>query len=386
MQGMVGVLRERGDQHSLFVREQIRDDFRVELRQEFGGVGVRIGLVGQPPMPVILGPPEPGTPAFLADIRSGDILLAVDGTETPGLPIDQIVKLTRGQPGTEVVLSILHEGDLTPEDIPLTRSIINVESVCGDLRDPDGAWRYLLDRNPRIAYIRIISFGDKTEEELAQVLELSTAAGAEAFILDVRDNYGGALDAAVGISDLFLRGGLPIVTTRGRDQRTRGQAVSTGNGHYTTPPLAVLINHNSASASEIVAACLQDHDRAVVVGERTFGKGTVQSLMELEAGRSLLKLTSATYWRPSGKNINRMPGDTEEDEWGVSPNPGFEVLLDNQQYLTWRKYRRLRDIFGTETSSPVAQELDPQSGPLPEGYSDEALDTAAVYLAEALNR
>ena len=184
---------------------------------------------------------------------------------------------------------------------------------------------------------------------------------------------------------MFLRGGLPIVTTRGRDQKTREQAVSTGNGRYTDPPLAVLVNHNSASASEIVAACLQDHDRAVVIGQRSFGKGTVQRLLMLESGRSILKLTSATYWRPSGKNINRMPGDTEEDEWGVSPNPGFEVPLDNQQYLNWRKYRRLRDIFGTDTSSPMAQELDPQSGPLPEGYTDEALDTAAAYLTEALN-
>ena len=177
MQGMVGVLRERGDQHSLFVREQIRDDFRVELRQEFGGVGVRIGLVGQPPMPVILGPPEPGTPAFLADIRSGDTLLAVDGTDTHGLGINQIIKLTRGQPGTEVLLTILHEGEQAPEDVSLKRAVINIESVCGDLRGPNGAWKYLLDSNPRIAYIRIISFGDKTKEELDRVMEETTAAG-----------------------------------------------------------------------------------------------------------------------------------------------------------------------------------------------------------------
>jgi len=388
MRGMVDVLQKQGDEHSLFIDEEQRDLFRVELTQEFGGVGVRIRQLGDPPQLTIVGPPEPGTPAFSADIRSGDRIVALDGKPTAEMDMLDVLKLMRGTTGQEVVLSIVHQGEATVEDITLVRAIITVESIRGDLRNKDGTWIFRLESDPRIGYLRITSFGDKTEAELARALASLCGPAAEdsiaALILDVRDNYGGALDAAVGISDLFLRAGLPIVTTRGRNEVTRDRFVSTGSGGYVDKPLAILVNQNSASAAEILAACLQDYHRGVVIGQRSYGKGTVQRLMPIESGRSLLKLTSATYWRPSGRNIHRMKGDTEEDLWGVSPNEGFEVVLDDQQYLQWRNYRRRRDLLGKDGNGPLAEQLDKEDGKPPESFTDRAFEMAVSYLQATL--
>jgi carboxyl-terminal processing protease len=380
VQGMVEVLNRRGDEHSMFVDERGRDSFREDLIQEFGGIGVRILRLGDPPQLRIVGPPEPGTPAASSDIRSGDLIVAIDGTETEGMEMEQILALMRGPVGSSVVLSVLHDNDDNPVDVRLVRDTITVESILGDYRDENNRWQFHLLSDMRIGYMRITKFGDKTEEELTRRLPELIAEGVQALILDVRDNYGGALDAAVGISDLFLRAGLPIVTTRDRDEEIRERFVSTGRGGYLDLPLAVLINHNSASAAEILAACLQDYKRAVIVGERTYGKGTVQRLMPIESGRSLLKLTAATYWRPSGDNIHRMPGDTEADPWGVRPDEGFEVPMDDEQYLLWRKYRYRRDILGPRQVGSLAEQFDEQDGRLPETFTDEVLDLAAGYL------
>lgn len=384
LNGMVEVLNKRGDEHSMFVDGQDRDSFREDLIQEFGGIGVRILQLGDPPQLTIVGPPEPGTPAFNSDIRSGDLVVAIDGKLTEGLEMPDVLKLMRGPIGTPVVLSVIHADEEEPVDIEIVRDVITVDSILGDYRDDNNKWQYHLLNDTRIGYMRIIKFGDKTEAELTNHLATLTTEGVQALILDVRDNYGGALDAAVGISDLFLRAGLPIVTTRDRDEQIRERFVSTGRGGYLQLPLAVLINHNSASASEILAACLQDYKRAVIVGERTYGKGTVQRLMPIESGRSLLKLTAATYWRPSGDNIHRMPGNTDADPWGVKPDEGFEVPMDDEQYLLWRKYRYRRDILGPRQEGSLAEQFDEQEGKLPESFKDEALDLAAKYLQEKL--
>jgi len=390
MRGMIDVLQKQGDDHSLFIDEEERDLFRVELTQEFGGVGVRIRRLGDPPQLTIVGPPEPGTPAFSADIRSGDRIVALDGKPTAEMEMLEVLKLMRGKAGQPVVLSITHQGEETVEEITLTRAIITVESVRGDLRKEDGSWLFRLDADPRIGYLRITSFGNKTEVELTRALASLCGPTAEnsveAIILDVRDNYGGALDAAVGISDLFLRAGQTIVTTRGRGQVVRDRFVSTGSGGYVDQPLAILINRDSASAAEILAACLQDYHRAIVIGQRTYGKGTVQRLMPIESGRSLLKLTSATYWRPNGQNIHRMKGDTDQDLWGVSPNEGFEVALDDDQYLQWRNYRRRRDLLGNGAPGPLAEQIDKEDGKLPESFTDEAFQRALSHLQEAIDQ
>lgn len=380
MNGMVDVLKRRGDEHSMFVDQQDRDIFREDLIQEFGGIGVRILQLGDPPQLTIVGPPEPGSPAFRADIQSGDRVVAIDGKDTVGLELEAVLKMMRGPIGTPVTLSVVHPDEDEPIDVEIVRDTITVESILGDYRDDNNKWQYHLLSDTRIGYMRITKFGDKTEEELTNHLADLTAEGMQALILDVRDNYGGSLDAAVGISDLFLRAGLPIVTTRDRDEQIRERFVSTGRGGYLQLPLAVLINHNSASASEILAACLQDYHRALIVGQRTYGKGTVQRLMPIQSGRSLLKLTAATYWRPSGQNIHRMPGATEADPWGVKPDEGYDVPMDNEQYLLWRKYRYRRDLLGPRQEGSLAKQFDEQDGKLPEKFTDKVLDMATGYL------
>jgi carboxyl-terminal processing protease len=333
----------------------------------------------------VIGPPEPGTPAFAADIRSGDRILAINGEPTQSMPLLDVLKQMRGPVGEPVVLSLVHVGQSEPIEVTLTRAVITVESILGDVRDKDNNWQFRLVQEPRIGYVQIIKFGDKTEAELTRALATIPSEGVDSLILDVRDNYGGALDAAVGISDLFLRARQPIVTTRGRDGATRDRFVSTGRGGYTQIPLVVLVNQNSASASEILAACLQDYGRATIIGQRTYGKGTVQRLLRVESGRSLLKLTSATYWRPSGKNIHRMPGASENDDWGVSPDKGLEAALDDDEYLQWRQYRRLRDVFGDRRDGPLVQQIDAEDGQLPDEFIDRALELAVDFLVNELD-
>lgn len=384
MRGMVDVLRKSGDEHTAFVSAKQQGEFREGLTQQFGGVGVRIRLLGDPKRPTVIGSPTPKSPAAASSIRSGDRIEAIDSEDTDGMSMSQVLRMMRGPVGQPVVLTVRHLDAEETEAVELRRATITMDSILGDLRSSNDVWQYRLAEDSRLAYLRILTFGDMTFTELSTILAELTSSNSgdpiEGLILDVRDNAGGALDAAVDISDLFLRAGQTIVTTRGRERKVRDRFVSTGNGGYTSLPLAILVNQNSASASEIVAACLQDYSRAVVIGQRSYGKGTVQRLMPVESGRSLLKLTSATYWRPSEQNIHRMPGDTDAATWGVKPNPGFEISLDEKEYLNWQRYRSRRDVFGKDPSGPLVELLNEEDGKLPDGFVDRALERAIEHL------
>jgi carboxyl-terminal processing protease len=387
MDGMVGVLREHYDEHSEFIDARSEAAFREEYEQEFGGVGLRLWLLGDPPLPTVIGPPEPGTPAALAGVKLADRLTAVDGNSTTGLTLEAVTDVVRGPIDTEVQLTLQRPGEAETRDVTVKRAVITVESVLGDIRAPDGRWNYIVCDEPRIGYARIRKFGDKTAAELATLVDELTAGDSrlDALILDVRDDPGGALDAAVEICDLFLRAGQTIVTTRGRDEAVLERFMATGSGNADLP-LAVLIDHNSASASEIVAACLQDYNRAAIVGERSFGKGTVQRLMRVESGRSLLKLTSASYWRPSGKNIHRMPNDATTVEWGVTPDPELMMSLTEEEYEAWRRYRVRRDLVGDDIDSELARALDLGEGETPANFVDRILERAIEHLQSTLAR
>ncbi len=213
----------------------------------------------------------------------------------------------------------------------------------GDRRKADDSWDFLLDKDRKIGYIRVIHFFQDTPEDLKKALDELTEQGMKALILDLRDDPGGLLSAAVEVSDLFLDEG-KIVTTRGRNTREMVYEAEKP-GTFTGFPMVVLVNQHSASAAEIVSAALQDHKRAVVVGQRSFGKGSVQNILPLDDGDSKLKLTVATYWRPSGKNIHRFKDAKPSDEWGVSPNDGLEVKMSNEQYMSWFETRQQRDLL-----------------------------------------
>jgi carboxyl-terminal processing protease len=380
MHGMVAVLHKYGDQHSEFIDAKEQARFNEEYDQEFGGVGVRLRMLGDPKMPTVVGLPEPGTPAAAADLRLADRIEAVDGKSTAGLELEQVTGMVRGPVGAPVTLTVRRPGVSKPHVVTIDRATINVESILGDVRGADGHWKFLVRENPRIGYLRVIKFGDKTAAEFARILDELNREPLDGLVIDVRDDPGGSFDAAVKICELFLGAGKPIVMTRERDGTIRDRFMSTTTGQYLDLPLAMLVDRNSASASEIVAACLQDYGRAKIVGERSYGKGTVQRLLRVESGRSVLKLTTATYWRPSGKNIHRMAGVGADAEWGVSPDPGFEVKLDDAGYKTWRTYRLRRDLIGEGVDASLASELSHEDGEVPAGYKDEALERAIGYL------
>ena len=233
----------------------------------------------------------------------------------------------------------------------------------GDRRKPDRTWDFTLEGDRTIGYVRITSFGQRTAEELEKALRGLLAGGMQGLILDLRDNHGGLLVPAVDVCDLFIASG-EIVTTRGRDQQVRQDYQARGQRTLPNFPMAVLVNGYSASASELVAACLQDHHRAVIVGERSYGKGTVQEIVELPPGFGALKVTVADYWRPSGKNINR-PQKPEEagngaakaeanGDWGVKPDQGYEVRMDAKQLERLGRWRLQQHLGGPKTDKQPA--------------------------------
>jgi carboxyl-terminal processing protease len=339
------------DDYTVYIPPIAFKPFQESLDQEFGGIGIELDDDGRTVRsPVVDGP------AYRAGVRSGDVILTIDGESTSEMDRRDLSIRLRGRPGTNVRLRVQHADELE-QDIVITRDVISVESVKGDFRDDHDHWRYVLESEPKIGYVRVVNFGEHTANELQTALA-SMNSDVDGLIIDLRDNAGGLLTAAVHCCDLFLDKGT-IVTTRGRDKAVRSRYDAKPDMLFPSSlPMVVLTNHESASASEIMAACLQDHGRAVIVGERTFGKGTVQNVYPLEGGRSAIKLTVASYWRPSGKNIHRLKDDSEEKDWGVRPNPGMEVTMNEEQVEKAFQERRLRDVVGQHVA--VDANADPQ--------------------------
>lgn len=366
MRGMAGGL----DPYSSYIPPAEYRRFKEELDQEFGGIGILVDFNLETKRIVVVSPLF-DTPAARAGVRAGDVILTIEGKDTATMSYRDAVKLIRGLPGEPVRLTLLHVGDEKPVELVIQRAIIPIESVLGDIRRADGTWDFQLQSDPRITYVRVLNFGENTVEELTKTLQ---GRQCRALILDLRDNAGGLLEAAVGTCRMFIDNGT-IVTIRGRDGEV--QRTDTANGQPLLPndvPMVVLANHLSASASEIVAACLQDHQRAKVVGQRTWGKGTVQNVIKLEGGRAALKLTTASYWRPSGKNIHRLKGAPEEAEWGVRPDAGLEVKLSEEEADAIRQGRRQKDI-GARPENAAAK-------PRPD---DRQLRKAVEYLQRQLD-
>lgn len=361
-----GMMAQLGDQHSVFIRPSDFEDLRVGIEQEFGGVGIEIVLDPETKQLTVASPLF-GTPAFAAGIRPRDRILRIDGRTTQGMSLEEASAVLRGKVGTPVVLLVQHEGEAQPEEIRIVRAKIQVDSVLGDRRRPDGSWDFFLEGTDRIGYVRIHQFGERTAEEMRKALASLQSGGARGLVLDLRDDPGGLLPAAVQVCDMFLESGV-ILTIRLRDGAIREVIEARPKSDYPRFPIAVLVNKYSASASEIVAACLQDHGRAIVVGERTFGKGTVQELIPLPGKRGTLKLTTSSYWRPSGKNINRQSDEGPEAPWGVLPDPGYEVKLEGAALARLVRWHREVGVFrtsgpeppGTKSPRPSLLEVDPQ--------------------------
>ncbi|MGA2255155.1 MAG: S41 family peptidase [Thermoguttaceae bacterium] len=363
---MSGMIKGLGDEHSIYIKATKKQEFEDDLNQEFVGIGILPVIDPKTKEFFVLGP-LPDGPAAAAGIRAGDRIVKIEGQSTQGLSLSDAVQRIRGKPGTAITLTIQHQGAAQPIDLSIVRQVIHEDTVEGDSRDPDGRWNFLLPGDRKIGYIRISGFAeaDQGEKETATdfraALEQLRSAGIHGLVLDLRGNGGGSLKAAVAICDMLIAKG-EIVTTRGRDGRIAHSFRASGKAPFTDFPIAVLVNRGSASASEIVAGCLQDHDRAIVVGERSYGKGTVQEVVDMGDTFGAMKLTIATYWRPSGQNINRPKEDAKNDSknatWGVSPNEGYDVPVEDDErnrLLSWQQERELAALNGGK--SPAGGEV-----------------------------
>jgi carboxyl-terminal processing protease len=384
VEDMVNGGLERLDPHSNFINSRDYKRFTLNSKGKFGGVGIQLSTDRQNADRLVVVSPMVDTPAYEAGVLAGDLILKIDGRSTENMKVNDAVDLITGDPGQKVVLTVLHEGTKEPVDLEMVRAEIHVPSVLGDLRKPDNPkeWDYLLDKPNKIAYVRLMAFTETTATELRAVLEQLKKEGIHGLVLDLRTNPGGLLRSAVEVCRMFLPEGR-IVSTKGRNQQEEIYDAN-GDGAIFVPvqnyPVAVLINRLSASASEIVAAALQDHHRAVIIGERSYGKGSVQNVIEMEGHTSALKLTTASYWRPSGKNIHRFPDSKDSDEWGVQPDPDFVVKLKDEERLEYLMYRRDRDIIHGKDNAAPTPKAEADKGKPKEPFKDRTLERALEYL------
>jgi len=285
IQGAVSTL----DAHSAFMNPDEFKELQIETKGQFSGIGIEITLKDQ--MLIVVSPIE-GTPAYRAGIQAGDQIVKINGQTTKGMPLTEAVKMIRGPKGSKVTLTLNREGFAAPKDFAIVREIIPIRSVKGRLVEGG------------IGYIRVTNFQDQTDSDLSAMLKkMRQRVPFKGLVLDLRNDPGGLLDQAVRVADEFLSSGI-VVYTEGRtpQQNMRFYARPGQEGESPPFPMVVLINEGSASASEIVAGALKDQKRALIVGTKSFGKGSVQTIIPLDDG-SALRLTTALYFTPSGVTI-----------------------------------------------------------------------------------
>jgi carboxyl-terminal processing protease len=285
VQGMLSGL----DPHSAYLDAESFRDMRVETEGQFGGLGIEVTMENG--FVKVVSPIE-DTPAARGGVKTGDLIIRLDDKAVKGMTLTEAVRVMRGKPGTDITLTIAREGATKPLKITLTRAVIKIQSVKSRMLEPG------------FGYVRITQFQAGTEKGLADVirkLEADNKGRLRGMVLDLRNNPGGVLNAAVGVSDAFLDKGL-IVYTEGRVADSRMKLSASPGDVLNGAPIVVLVNGGSASASEIVAGALQDHKRAVIMGTKSFGKGSVQTIVPISNGAAL-KITTARYFTPNGRSI-----------------------------------------------------------------------------------
>jgi len=326
------------DAHSAFMDAKSYNDLDVQTKGEFGGLGISVGM-RDGALTVIA--PLDGTPADKAGIKAGDIILKIDDKATIGMNIDDAVKLMRGKPKTDIVLTIVRKGETKPLKIKITRDIIKIDSVYT---------KYIENEN-NIAYIKVTSFDQNVVKDVKKALSESNST--KGIILDLRNNPGGLLSQAVGLVDMFVDHGV-IVSQKGRDKAENMEYNATKPNSDLTTPIVTLVNGGSASASEIVSGALQDFKRSIVVGEKTFGKGSVQIVMPLGKSKEALKLTVARYYLPSGRTIQNK-GVTPDIivHYGKVPKAKDDSFMIKENELKAHLKAELAKIDGNTTVSDM---------------------------------
>ena len=281
-----GLMQEL-DAHSSYLDKKASKEMNVQTQGEFGGLGITVGM-RDGALTVIS--PIDDTPAFKAGIKALDIILKIDETSSINMTLDEAVNLMRGKPKTDIVLTIVRKGELKPLEIKIQRDIIKIQSVFSKVIEKED-----------LLYLRVASFDANVTEDLEKIINENK--DKKGFILDLRNNPGGLLSQAIGVVDLFVDKGI-IVSQKGRNAEDEEKFEASSSNTRTKLPLVVLVNEGSASASEIVSGSLQDHKRAIVIGEKTFGKGSVQAVLPIDNERTEnIKLTIAKYYLPSGRTI-----------------------------------------------------------------------------------
>lgn len=349
---VAGLVNSLEDPYTVFVPAKDVEQFSDRLTGSFSGIGAEIDMLDGRPRIVT---PLEDSPAWKAGIMAGDVILKVDGESTQDQDQMEVIRRIKGEPGTDVVLTVRRESG-EELDITVTRAHINVQTVRGARRKADQSYDFMLDHVNKIGYVRVSQFTEPTVEELRSALEQLIEQGCKGLILDLRFDPGGLLDTAVAVSDMFLTGGKRIVSTKGRSWAEQ-VFDSTDDTVMPDTPLVVLANEGSASASEVVTGALSDNKRALFVGTRTFGKGSVQQVHALDSGLGALKLTGAYYYLPSGRNIHRKP---DAEVWGVDPDEGAYVPMTNEAYEQMIKTRREADVLRPENGHNDSAEVTPE--------------------------
>ncbi len=358
--GIEGML-ETLDPYTVYFEPDNTEQLEEITKGKYGGVGIEIGLRGKNRELTVISPIE-DTPAARKGIRTGDVIIAVGGKSTAGFSTQDATKLIRGEAGTEVTLTIHRPGFDKPLEYTLNREQIRIHDV---------SYSGMIDKD--IAYIRLAHFSSLAGEELDSALSMLLAQKPKGMILDLRSNPGGLLPAAIAVAQQFLKPGDVVVSTKGRAAGSDRTFQARGNPRAPDVPLVVLVNGGSASASEIVAGALQDLDRAVVIGTQSFGKGLVQSVVDLSEG-AVLKITTARYYTPSGRLIQRdrakngQPLGPEDEEEGLMAEDGEliqkEAKAKPDSTIEIFATRSGRKVFGGGGISPDIEVEQPLLDPI----------------------
>ncbi len=355
--GMVRVL----DPFSQFLEPDAHKEMKTETEGEFGGLGIRIAIRDNI-LTVIT--PLPGTPAYKAGVLPNDKIIKISGETTQDINIEMAVKRLRGAPGSKITLTIAREGEKELKDFVLTRELIKIESIKSKMLDSE------------IGYVRLTEFTQRSAIDFDAALKSLKAKGMTSLIVDLRNNPGGLLNVAVDVCRLFIGNNKLIVYTEGRRQ-PKQEFRADAEAPYATIPMVILVNHGSASGSEIFAGCLQDYHRAVIMGSESFGKGSVQSVIPLADG-SGLRLTTAKYYTPSGRTFHR---DEKTGKGGITPDIVIDVPRDVEVKLQTQE----EEIFAAKPKPETPKSDTSKSDTKVEG-KDKDKDKDQPAVDEALDR